>query len=360
MRRYSASALTLALIALLVSTAFSSTQRRKGREEEPKSQVVPLPRELPTAIAADTSTLDFHVSPLLKTGGLAVQIRRSLTNLLRDTHGETVVKLRAFVSGVGDARRVLSEVTAIFTEKKLPLPVVTVIQIGRLSDDLAQVVIEAVVATQKNVNPNGLAFLAGQTGKTFTDALNGLRQSAAEASVSPDQVVSCTCFVSNLEGGGAQQSAIQTLFPKAVANVVQAVRDPIEQSTMCQGIGQLAHSPEQGPLVWLKKAHASQVNSPRLVFTGLQLSFGSYLDDAKEAFSRLQRTASALGSNAAPVQVNAFSLDLTAGAAIRKSTSFPPNTFTVQTVEGLPSVDATAGVEAVLAPEVPTPFVVDR
>jgi enamine deaminase RidA (YjgF/YER057c/UK114 family) len=302
-------------------------------------------------LAADTQSLDFHISPLLKSGGLAVQIRRSLTDLLRDTKGETIVKLRAFVSGVGDARRVQTEVTSIFSERKLPLPVLTVVQVGSLGDDLAQVVIEAVVSTKRTLNPNGLAFLSGQTGKSLRDALDHLRASATEAEVSPDQVVSCTCFAPGLESAGTSRSLVESVFPKTAVNVVQALRDPVNNTTMCQGIAQLSHSPKESALVWIKNAHVSLVNSPRLVFTGLQLSFGNYLDDAREAFTRLQRAASVLQASDAPVQVNAFSLDITAASALRKSTSFPPTVFTVQTVEGLPSVDASAGIEAILAPE---------
>jgi hypothetical protein len=92
------------------------------------------------------------------------------------------------------------------------------------------------------------------------------------------------------------------------------------------------------------------VTSPQLIFTGLQLSFGNYLDDAEEAVARLQRNASALASVAAPVVVDAFAYDSASGAAIRKRATVPPSTFTVQTVEGLPGADATAGIEAILAP----------
>src|SRR5690349_10130456 len=101
---------SLAMVGLLALAFVYSpglyAQKRSKKNEEPKSQVLPLPPELPMVLAADTQSLDFHISPLLKSGGLAVQIRRSLTDLLRDTRGERIVKLRAFVSGVGDARRV--------------------------------------------------------------------------------------------------------------------------------------------------------------------------------------------------------------------------------------------------------------
>ncbi|MFL6416956.1 MAG: hypothetical protein ACJ74Y_14935 [Bryobacteraceae bacterium] len=327
-------------------------QKRNKKNEEPKSQVLPLPPELPMVLAAETQSLDFHISPLLKSGGLAAQIRRSLTDLLRDTKGETIVKLRAFVSGVGDARRLQTEVTSIFSERKLPLPVLTIVQVGRLGDDLSQVVIEAVVSTKRTLNPNGLGFLSGQTGKSLAEALQHLHESASEAEISADQIVSCTCFSPTLESGEASSAAVRAVFPKTAVNVVQALRDPVNTTTMCQGIAQLNHPPKESALIWLKDAHVSLVNSPRLVFTGLQLSFGNYLDDAREAFTRLERAASALQAADAPVQVNAFSLDLTSASALRKSTSLPPSIFTVQTVEGLPSVDASAGIEAIFAPEI--------
>jgi enamine deaminase RidA (YjgF/YER057c/UK114 family) len=362
MWRFAAS--SLAVLGLVSFSLFQPSelyaQKRNKKNEEPKSQVLPLPPELPMVLAADTQSLDFHISPLLKSGGLAVQIRRSLNDLLRDTKGETIVKLRAFVSGVGDARRVQTEVASIFSERKLPLPVLTILQVGRLGDDLAQVVIEAVVSTKRTLNPNGLGFLSGQTGKSLREALDHLRESATEAEIGVDQVVSCTCFAASVESGDASRGAVEAVFPKTAVNVVQALRDPVNSTTMCQAIAQLSHPAKESALVWVKNAHVSLVNSPRLVFTGLQLSFGNYLDDAREAFTRLQRLASALKASEAPVQVNAFSLDLTAASALRKSTSFPPSVFTVQTVEGLPSVDASAGMEAILAPDISQPSIFQR
>jgi hypothetical protein len=91
------------------------------------------------------------------------------------------------------------------------------------------------------------------------------------------------------------------------------------------------------------------------VFTGLQLTFGSFLDDAHEAFTRLERVTAAVQPVEAPVQVNASSLDASSGSALRKTTSVPASIFTVQQVEGLPAIDASAGIEAVLAPNVQSP-----
>src|SRR4051794_16976265 len=256
MWRFAAS--SLAVLGLVSFSFFQPAelyaQKRNKKNEEPKSQVLPLPPELPMVLATDTQTLDFHISPLLKSGGLAVQIRRSLTDLLRDTRGETIVKLRAFVSGVGDARRVQTEVASIFSERKLPLPVLSIIQVGRLGDDLAQVVIEAVVSTKRTLNPNGLGFLSGQTGKSLPEALEHLRESANKAEINADQIVSCTCFAPSVESGATSHSAVEAVFPKTAVNVVQALRDPVNTATMCQGIAQLSHAPKESALVWIKEA----------------------------------------------------------------------------------------------------------
>jgi enamine deaminase RidA (YjgF/YER057c/UK114 family) len=347
-----------AVLSAALTVAGGAAQKHKN--QEPKTQVLPLPPELPKALLAETNTLDFHISPLLKTGGLAAQIRQSLNDLIRDTRGETIVKLRAFVAGAGDARRVQAATADIFTEKKLPLPALTVLQVGALGEQAAQVVIEAVVSTHKTVNPNGLAFFSGQHGASFEQALQQLRDSVSTARVAPDRVLTCTCFTSQISDYEAARSSIRAAFPNTAINVVQAVRDPPNDASMCEAVGQLAEAPAAGPVVLLKTSRTTLVNSQQLIFTGLQLSFGSFLDDAHEAFLRLQRTASALRPVAAPVEVNAFSLDAYASSALRKTTSFPPSSFTAQTVEGLPAIDASGGLEAILAPGVPSPQTLSR
>jgi enamine deaminase RidA (YjgF/YER057c/UK114 family) len=343
------------LASLLPGSAHLLAQRNRKNTEEPKPQILPLPPQLPMALAADTATLDFHISPLLRAGGLSAQIRQSLNDLIRDTHGETIVKLRAFVAGAGDSRRVEADVGQLFTDKKLPLPVLSIVQVGGLGDERANVVIEAVVATRRILNPNGLAFLTGQTGNGFAQAFERLRASANAAAIAPDRVLKCTCFTSGTESDDTIRAAIQAAFPNSAINIVQPLRDPANEASMCEAVGQLSQPPTQGPVVWLKNARATLVNSHQLVFTGLQLTFGNFLDDAQEAFIRLHRAASALQPVEAPVEVNAFSLDPYAGSALRKTTSFPASTFTVQPVEGLSAIDASAGIEAVLAPNVRSP-----
>ena len=344
------------IVAAAVATGMLGFSKQK-KNEEPKSQVLPLPRQLPMAIKADTDTLDFHLSPRLKAGGLAAQIRQSLNDLIRDTRGETIVKLRAFVAGAGDARRVQAEVTQIFTDRKLPLPVLAVVQVGGLGQEAAKVVIEAVVSTRHRVNDKGLGFFSGQTGASFSTAVSQLKAAVSGVSVAPDRVLAVTCFTSRIENYEASHQEAHALFPNAAIDLIQAVRDPQTDESTCEAVGQLSQAPEGGAVVLVKDRRVALVSAPQLVFTGLQLSFGSFLDDAHEALVRLERAASASAPVEAPVQVNVFSLDPSGGSALRKTTAVPPSTFTVETIEGLPAIDASAGVEAVMAPNVETPLI---
>lgn len=336
-------------MCLLLHAGPAAAQKRKSTE--PKSQVTPLPPEPPMALVVDTESLDFHISALLKTGGLSAQIRQSLNDLLRDTRGETIIKLRAFVAGAGDARRVQALVTDIFTDHHVPLPVLTIIQVGALGEDAAQVVIEAVVSTHRPVNPNGLAFFFDQRGRSLMKAVEKFRSNLQAANVPAENVLTCTCFAARIEDHQEAQRQVKALFPKAGLNLVQAVRDPMSASASCEGMAQLASAPKD-PVVLEQFAHATLVHSTQLIFTGLQLSFGNYLDDGLQAFARLQRAASALQPVETPVQVDGFALDNAAAAALRKTISLAPGTFSIHGVEGLPSVDASAGIEAILAPNV--------
>lgn len=346
------------LLCLLAGAIAVLSQRKKN--EEPKTQVLPLPPALPMALEADTRTLDFHISAMLKTGRLSAQIRQSLNDLIRDTRGETIIKLRAFVSGVGDARRVQDVVSELFTDRRLPLPVVSIIQVGALGDESAQVVIEAVVQTKHTPNPHGLAFWSGQAGSSFATALQRLESSVQTAGVPRENVLTCTCFASRMIDSKAMRAEIERAFPKSEINVVEALREPRDESSTCEAVGQLTASPAQGHVVLLENSRVALVDSDRLVFTGIQLTFGSYLDDADVAYTRLERTAKALDPVETPVMVNAYSLDSSTASALRKTMQFPRSTFTVQPIEGLPSLDASAGIEAVLAAHVEGPVLVNR
>ncbi|MGH9583819.1 MAG: hypothetical protein ACRD4O_12860 [Bryobacteraceae bacterium] len=338
-------------VALCAAFAPLAPARHKKNDQQ---QVLPLPPQLPMALAAETRMLDFHISPLLASGGLDAQIRQSLNDLIRQTHGETIVKLRAFVSGAGDARLVKEKAGRIFTGHKLPLPVVSIVQVGALGGDAAEVVIEAVVETKRILNPNGLAFFSGQSAPSFEQAVKRLSESARAVSVPAGHILTCTCFASEITDYHSMRAALRSAFPESSIDIVQPLRDPGNGAAACEAVGRLSAPPRNGPVEILKGPRAALVDSRQLVFTGLQLTFGNYLDDAHEAFARLERAVSAVHAWEAPVAINAFTLDGYAASAVRKTTAAPPAVFTVEMVEGLPAIDASAGIEAVLAPNVRT------
>ena len=77
---------------------------------------------------AETGKLAFHVSPLSAKGLLTQQVHDALKALDRANGGATFIKLRAFVAGTGDMRRVATIVGEEFADKKIPLPAVTTVQ----------------------------------------------------------------------------------------------------------------------------------------------------------------------------------------------------------------------------------------
>lgn len=336
---------------LCIILVFAATLLARQHKNEQPPKPLPLPPQPPMALAAQTQMLEFRISPLLAKGGLGTQIEKSLKDLIRDTHDERIIKLRAFVAGAGDPRLVQDKAAAIFTDRKLPIPVVSTVQVGALGGAAAEVAIEAVVEGKRAMNPNGLAFFAGQSAPSLAQAIEHLGVSAHTAAVPAGQILTCTCFVPYLANGGALRATMQKAFPQALITIVQPLRVPGDGAAMCEAVGRVAAPRTGGPVQILKDSRVALVASPQIIFTGLQLSFGNYLDDAHEAFARLGRAASAVQPIDALVQMNAFALDSYAASALLRVSTAPPALFTVQTVEGLPSIDASAGIEAIFAPK---------
>src|SRR5215831_17045414 len=86
------------------SLLWAAPQRRNKKEEQ--TQTLQVPKDLPGAVVGDTRRLTFRVTPLSSKGLLSQQIRDALKAVGRDSGGETVLKIRAFVAGSGDLRRV--------------------------------------------------------------------------------------------------------------------------------------------------------------------------------------------------------------------------------------------------------------
>jgi enamine deaminase RidA (YjgF/YER057c/UK114 family) len=336
----------------------------KKKKKEEDTQTLPPPKQLPIAVLADTDRLAFQVSPLSSKGLFTPQTREALKALLRTSRG-TIVSLRAFVAGSGDMRRVGELVGEAFADKRTGLPALSVVQVGALPMEGAQVVIESTEMDKKAVNPNGVAFVSGQAAPGVAQSLEQLKSALQAGGMETTDALRVTCFISSLEEQRNTYDLMKQSFPGAVLNYVQMQREPVTPVAECEAVARARAIPPEpitflNPPVLDKSPHYSQialVTSPKLVITGTQLAFGSQESDVKLAFERLGKALSS--SNTRFVRVVMSHLYLTSSAMMSRvrtvrsgfySAANPPAS-TMLPFEGLPSLDASFGVDVVAVPD---------
>lgn len=343
--RYVRRALLPFCAALLLVAPLTLAKKKKPEQ----TQTLPPPKDLPLAVAADTSRLSFRVSPLSAKGLLSAQVREALRALLRDNRSATIVKLRAFVAGTGDLRRVPILVGEIFTDKHQPLPAVTVVQAGALPLDGAQVLIESTAIEKRTVNPEGLGFFAGETGADVHEAVEKLRDSMRNAGADAAGVLRVSCFVSSLEEERSAAAEMASAFPGSASAFVQMQRGPVIPKARCEGVARLNRAPAGASEL---RPDAALVNSPHLVLSGAQLAFGAEPKDLQLAFERLRRTLGQMQSGFSRVLLvegyvtnPAMRQHLQASAAAELRRKNLP--WSILPFEALPSIDASAAIELI-------------
>ena len=332
MRRNFAILLCAAFVHAGLAAAQSKPLRIKPpkKEKEPETQALPLSAEPPAVVIAETDKLAFHVSPLSDKGLLSQQVHDALKALDRANGGATFVKLRAFVAGTGDMRRVAAIVAEEFSAKKMPLPAVTTMQVGALPMEGAQVVIESISAQKKALNPNGLVFFSAQR-------LSDLAQAAKAQDAAVLQV---TCFAGDLSQADRVRADIASAFPVASVNFVQPTRLVLSADVSCEGVGR-----RQRP----------GKSSATLVFTGAQMAFGDQDQAFRLAFGRLGRALESMKASYSDVlSMSVYSLNQPTADKIKALASefLGPSAQPAEStriVEGLPSLDATVAIEVVTA-----------
>lgn len=334
----------LALAALLVGLAWA---KKKKPDEE--TQALLLPKDPPAAVMGETSRLVFRTTPLLNKGLLSAQTREAVRGLLRQNSGLETIKIRAFVAGSGDLRRIPSIVSELFTEKKQPLPAVTVVLAGGLPLENAQVVLESVSLAKHQVNAGGLVFVPAQTVE-LDRPLQPLQPLAQEAIArlktalgANTDILRVTCFATSLDTAAALTGLMNSAFPNAALDLVQTQREPLKSSFGCEAVARLTR---EGP-------GGSAVTAPRLVFTGTQLAFGFQDADAVLALQRLDRLLSPFGSSLKrAVLINFFPLSSSVSEEIARVAPpfFDPAHLPGVTrvpFEGLQGIDSSFAAEAV-------------
>jgi enamine deaminase RidA (YjgF/YER057c/UK114 family) len=361
----------LALAGVLAVT-FSSWGKKKKEEE---TQVLQLPKAPPSAVTAETGRLVFQVTPLSSKGLLSQQTRDALKWLLRSTNGAHVVKLRAFVAGSGDLRRVRELVSEAFTEHRMALPVLSVVQVGALPLTAAQVVLESTSVARKIVNQYGLVYISGQ-GATAAEPLDPVlplvEQSLARlatavkaAGSGAEDVARVTCFLSALGQYAEVRGLVASKYPGAALNFVQVQRAPARAVAECEAIASLRWNtgtaihmlnPEglaQSPQV----SQIALIGAPKVILTGSQEAFGFQDADARLAFERLQKSlAQEGGSLRAAAFTSFYPLSARISEQVRKIRGefydgARPPAGTMLPFQGLPSMDAGFAVDVVAVKE---------
>jgi enamine deaminase RidA (YjgF/YER057c/UK114 family) len=294
----------LALAALAAALAALASPAKKKKEDE--TQTLQLPKELPMAVTGETHRLIFHVTPLSAKGLLSQQVRDALRNLEHQAAGNPVLQIRAFVAGSGDLRRVRDLVSETFTERRQPLPALSLVQAGGLPLAGAQVVLEAVSNGRRDSNAGGLAFVPGEAAVSenpldsvaplLDRSLASLRAAVRAAGAAPADALRVTCFLSSLDGFQALHDRVEMEYPRAALDILQPQRAPPRAAAACEAVvglhesrGTEAARPVAGspPLVFLISPHA--------VLSGTQVSFGFQEQDARLALNRLGRALEPLG-----------------------------------------------------------------
>ncbi|HEX5227648.1 MAG TPA: Rid family hydrolase [Bryobacteraceae bacterium] len=330
--------LLLALLCLIAATGYAQNKKKidpdagylptvapedKKKKKAEETQVLALPPELPAAVTAQTNRLAFQVTPLSAKGLLSQQTRDALKGLLRSNRG-TIVKLRAFVAGSGDLRRVAEIAGEMFQEKHQALPALSAVQVGALPLEGAQVEIEATEVDRKVVNPNGVVFIAAQPAASVGESLSKLKMLASDA-------LAVTCFASSFDSQRDTATAMSAAFPGAALDYVQMQRAPVTPAASCEAV-----------------ARAVKPGGPsEIVITGTQLAFGSQDNDLKLALGRLDKALAVKGASLnhavlANLYVTSTSLSdrvlaLAPSAAARS----------VLPVEALPSLDSSFALDVI-------------
>lgn len=358
----------LAVLCALV--AVTGTFAKKKKQEE-ITQTLQIPKDPPSAVTAETRRLVFHVSPLSAKGLLSQQVRDGLKALHKAVGSAAIVKLRAFVAGSGDMRRVQTIVSETFTDRRLPLPALSVVQVGGLPLEGAQVEIESVSVAKKDVNPNGLIFISGLAGssdkpldpvlplaeKTRTNLQIALKATAAQ----PDDVLKVSCFLSLLDDVANVRTMFAKQFPQAALDFVQVSRAPGRAVAECEAVARARVKIEK-PLEFLNPegltrspnfSQVALVGAPRVALTGTQVAFGYQDSDARLAFERLKKELVQVGSSMQDVAFShIYPLSESIANQVRRirfeyyDKARPPAS-TMLPFEGLPSMDASFAVDVV-------------
>ena len=127
---------------------------------------------------------------------------------------------------------------------------------------------------------------------------------------------------------------------------MEAQRSPADRFALCEAAGRL----EAGKAPVLS-AQTVVVKTPKVVFSGIQMAFGHEDPDLRLAFERLEKSLSSLVGTGSVVAARFYVMD---GSLAEKLAVMGRDLFhrsalagSAVEIEGLPSLDASAGMEVI-------------
>jgi enamine deaminase RidA (YjgF/YER057c/UK114 family) len=351
--------LTAVCLVLLLSLPLLS----KKKKPEDITQNLELPKDPPTVITADLHRMVFRVSPLLSKGLLSAQTRDAVKALLKQTSGESVVRIRAFVAGSGDLRRVPQIISEVFTDHKLPLPVVSVVQAGGLPLTGAQVLLESISTSKRNdTAPSGLLLVPGQLAENpqLNDNVAPLarqaldRFDAAVVKGGGSDVLRVTCYASSLTDSAFVSSMIAAKYPAAAIALVQPRRAHSSSTVECEGVARLA-KPVAG-VAFVKDGEqvvGAAISAPTVALTGTLVAYGYEDRNARQLFDRMNKVlepVKASWKSVAEVRFYPLAPSIVKQIARIRNDFLDhvhPPAMSMVPIEGLPSIDASFAMDAI-------------
>ena len=335
----------------------------KKKKPEDITQTLELPKDPPSVTTAEIRRLVFRVTPLNPKGLLSAQTRDAVKALLKAASGETIVRIRAFVAGSGDLRRVPQIVSEVFTDHKLALPAVSVVQAGGLPLPGAQVLLESISTAKKNETaPAGILFIPAQLAEKpeLADNVASLARQAldqldrAVAKGGGSSVLRITCYASSLADAAAVSSMIAAKYPQAAIALVQPRREHASSTVACEGIAKLAAPVDR--VAFVKDGGnvvGAAVSAPLVALTGTLVAYGYEDRNARVAFDRMNKVLEpAKASWKSVVEVRFYPLAASIVKQIgRVRGEFLDNehlpAISMAPIEGLPSIDASFAMDAI-------------
>lgn len=368
----------MSLIVLLAVCAdlLVAQRRKRGKkaEQEEITQTLDTPKDPPAVMPGEPGKFSFLNAPLSAKGLLSQQTRDGVKALRRLARGAAILKIRAFVSGTGDLRRVQAIVSEQFTEWRLPIPALTTILVGGLPLEGAQVLLEAIAAEKKPVNPHGIVLFSGQqvTSKEplekieplFRQSLDHLTTAAKGAGMTDADILRVTCFSSTLGDHTQQRQLLAERFPKAAQTIVQVLRGLTAGLVECEAIGRAAANPG-APLKTLNPpgiasspnySQAVFVNAPKVLLSSGQMAFRAEPADIRLAFERLGKSLEQAGGSLRRTAMTSYyplatsTIDKIRQVRFEFLDKANPPASTMLLFEGLPSMDASFVMEVIALP----------